>query len=120
MGLGSLISVSAMGNEDLEISNNAALTSLTGLESLTTIGRQLRIQDNPMLLNLTGLSALLDTELVVRNNDGDDVAGGAGRAGDAARAGQVDRQRHVARASRGSSRSMRSLGGIYHPRPICR
>ena len=53
-GLEELTSISG----ELQITNNASITTLSGLESLTSIGSSLDILSNEALINLSGLEAL--------------------------------------------------------------
>lgn len=53
-GLNKLTSV----GKNLSVYNNDALTSLNGLENLTSIGNELRLQDNPLLSDLSVLEGL--------------------------------------------------------------
>jgi len=59
-GLSGLVRV---GGNGLQISNNSALESLDGLESLHTVLGEFTIQDNPVLKNIDGLSALTTVTL---------------------------------------------------------
>jgi hypothetical protein len=49
--------------------NNTALTNLTGLEALTSVGRNLLIEDNGALTNLSGLNSLTSVGLRLEIED---------------------------------------------------
>jgi hypothetical protein len=55
----------------LTIDGNASLTSLIGLENLTSVGFNLSIVDNPSLTSLSGLENLTSVanDLVIQGND---------------------------------------------------
>jgi Leucine-rich repeat (LRR) protein len=57
-------------HKNLSISGNGALTTLAGLEKISTIGRDLYITENPSLASLTGFSdhLVIVQKLVVRAN----------------------------------------------------
>jgi hypothetical protein len=66
-GLESLTSVGG----DFIILNNRALTEVEGLHALTSVGGDLRVQENPVLTSVAGLRALtsIPSSLMVYRND---------------------------------------------------